>query len=867
MEEEDRSNGYEIRPDRKDSDWGYITPLDKTKEFFQTCDVEGKGFITRKDMRVRKGDRRSGGVAPLMGMFMSIGSTPPLSHMHTISLADMKNTGRNNTNRPLQSINGVRAVLADNYERALLSLVPFVATRLHRELPLSAEELEDVFDSLDTDHTGYLTLETFSSGFSRFPAVRDLLRYTILILKLQYGNMESQFLHGRRISVTDDQNQASGPVFRAKEALYQSQWEAKLSGEEDEEERHFCMLMESLGASNVFEEKSATHDSEIRHLYEEMEAQIKTEKDRLLLKKDTERLQLRSQDLEHQLISKERELEQLFQKQKGLELQFHELNSKKQESHVENVKLKMTNDELSRALRSTSQELALAQGQLATLHEQAARLQQEKEMEMYRVTEGLQREKQSLMKQLDLLRAPLLVDGSYQSLEALPIEHLQIVFVASSSCSEDDTTITSPSFTTTVSPSTCQQRPTAKKNSSLANVCANSTPPKVHDVKPKAKKSQSKVGAAKRVTGKDRERVNKVDSRKKTEVEEEVLDAPPDGWPLRRVISIEEDHLPHLLQGGPQPLMHQLSEEEDEEDSEEEEKAQSDSETSTVMAVDLSAVPPSNHLPVLAKAPPARKSRFSRAKKAPTSPRGQPVGKETQHVCPQLWHITVTQHCLGEPYQGHFIDLSSVPAFSLHHKAKEGALFAPDRLFKVVLVGNSSVGKTSLLRSFCEGRFHPVTTATVGIDYSVKTLTLDNVQVAMQLWDTAGQERYRSITKQFFRKADGVVVMYDVTVQESFKAVQTWLINVQEAAGEGIPILLLGNKMDMEGDREVSFKDAEQLAYGNKVMFFEVSAYTGKNVTESLTHLARVLMEQEDRVRDPTVILSAHPMKKKACCK
>ncbi|XP_067346582.1 EF-hand calcium-binding domain-containing protein 4B isoform X2 [Channa argus] len=820
MEEEDRSNGYEIRPDRKDSDWGYITPLDKTKEFFQTCDVEGKGFITRKDMR-----------------------------------------------------------------------------RLHRELPLSAEELEDVFDSLDTDHTGYLTLETFSSGFS-------------------------QFLHGRRISVTDDQNQASGPVFRAKEALYQSQWEAKLSGEEDEEERHFCMLMESLGASNVFEDpgdvrslwaqlrrdephllsnfeeflarvthqiieahqekkemesalqrKSATHDSEIRHLYEAMEAQIKTEKDRLLLK-DTERLQLRSQDLEHQLISKERELEQLFQKQKGLELQFHELNSKKQESHVENVKLKMTNDELSRALRSTSQELALAQGQLATLHEQAARLQQEKEMEMYRVTEGLQREKQSLMKQLDLLRemnkhlkderdmccgvprtslrkkqkqraglanafddtsqppkrAPLLVDGSYQSLEALPIEHLQIVFVASSSCSEDDTTITSPSFTTTVSPSTCQQRPTAKKNSSLANVCANSTPPKVHDVKPKAKKSQSKVGAAKRVTGKDRERVNKVDSGKKTEVEEEVLDAPPDGWPLRRVISIEEDHLPHLLQGGPQPLMHQLSEEEDEEDSEEEEKAQSDSETSTVMAVDLSAVPPSNHLPVLAKAPPARKSRFSRAKKAPTSPRGQPVGKETQH-------------------------------------AKEGALFAPDRLFKVVLVGNSSVGKTSLLRSFCEGRFHPVTTATVGIDYSVKTLTLDNVQVAMQLWDTAGQERYRSITKQFFRKADGVVVMYDVTVQESFKAVQTWLINVQEAAGEGIPILLLGNKMDMEGDREVSFKDAEQLAYGNKVMFFEVSAYTGKNVTESLTHLARVLMEQEDRVRDPTVILSAHPMKKKACCK
>ncbi|XP_038594440.1 ras and EF-hand domain-containing protein isoform X1 [Micropterus salmoides] len=816
MEEEGRVNGFGLRPGRRGSDWGRIALLDKTKEFFRTCDVEGKGFITRTDMR-----------------------------------------------------------------------------RLHRELPLTAEELEDVFDSLDTDRTGYLTLEAFSSGFS-------------------------QFLHGRRISVTDDQNQAPSPVFRAKEALYQSQWEAKLSGVEDEEERHFSMLLESLGASNVFEDpgevrslwaqlrrdephllsnfeeflarvthqikeahqekkemesalqrKAATHDNEIRYLYEEMEAQIKNEKDRLLLK-DSGRLQLRSQDLEYQLLSKEKELEHLFQKQKRLELQCSELSSEKQESHVENVKLKMTNNELSQVLESTSQELALAQEQLAMLQEQAARLQQEKEMEMYRVTEGLQREKQSLMKQLDLLRemnkhlkderdiccgvprsslrkkqkqraglanifddagqppkrAPLLVDGSYQSLEALPIEHLQIVFVASSSCSEDDTTTTTPSSsTTTVSAPACQQHPAAKKNSGLANGYANPAAPKAIDVKAKVKKSPGKMAAAKRVTGKDRERAKKVEVEKKRGVEEEVLDSPLDGWPLRRVISIEEDHLPHLLQGGPQPLLHQLSEEEDEAGDEEEEEAQSEIETGVVAAAGLSAVPHSSH-----PAPPVRKSRFSRAKKTPASPRGQPVGKEAQ-------------------------------------QAKEGALFVPDRLFKVVLVGNSSVGKTSLLRSFCEGRFHPSTTATVGIDYSVKTLTLDNMQVAMQLWDTAGQERYRSITKQFFRKADGVVVMYDVTVEESFKAVRPWLINVQDAAGEGIPVLLLGNKMDMDGDRVVSFKEAERLAYENKVMFFEVSAYTGKNVTESLTHLARVLMEQEDRVRDTTVILSAQPVKKKACCK
>ncbi|XP_078137547.1 EF-hand calcium-binding domain-containing protein 4B isoform X2 [Sander vitreus] len=781
MEEEGKVNGFGLSPGRRRSDWGQIALLDKTKEFFQTCDVEGKGFITRTDMR-----------------------------------------------------------------------------RLHRELPLSAEELEDVFDSLDTDGTGYLTLEAFSSGFG-------------------------QFLHGRRISVTDDQNQAPVPVLRAKEALYQSQWEAKLSGV-DEEEGHFCMLLESLGASNVFEDpgevrslwaqlrrdephllsnfeeflarvthqikeahqerkemesalqrKAATHDSEIRYLYEEMEAQIKNEKDRLILK-DSERLQSRSQNLEHQLFSKEKELELIFQKQKRLELQCLELNSEKQESHVENVKLKMTNEELSRALESTSQDLALAQDQLAMLQEQAAQLQQEKEMEMYRVTEGLQREKQSLMKQLDLLREmnkhlkderDICCGVPRNSLRKKQKQRagLDNVFDDTSqpTRSEDDTTITGPSpSTVNVSAPTCQQRPTARKNSGLANGYTNPAPTKVHDVKAKAKKSPGKMAATKRVTGKDRERAKKVEIEKKTGVEEEALDAPLDGWPLRRVISIEEDHLPHLLQGGPHFLLHQLSEEEDEVNDEEEEEAQSDVETTTT--------PPSSHAHVLAETPPARNSRFTRAKTTAMSPRGQPVGKETQQT-------------------------------------KEGALFVPDRLFKVVLVGNSSVGKTSLLRSFCEGRFHPSTIATVGIDYSVKTLTLDNMQVAMQLWDTAGQERYRSITKQFFRKADGVVVMYDVTVGESFKAVQPWLTNVQEAAGEGIPILLLGNKMDMDGDREVSFKEAEQLAYENKVMFFEVSAYTAKNVTESLTQLARVLMEQEDRVRDTTVILSAQPIKKKACCK
>lgn len=217
------------------------------------------------------------------------------------------------------------------------------------------------------------------------------------------------------------------------------------------------------------------------------------------------------------------------------------------------------------------------------------------------------------------------MDGSYQSLEALPIEHLQIVFVASSSCSEDD----SPPAPVAAPPA-CPQRPAAKKN--LPNGVVSPAPPKVQDVKAKVRKSPGRTAIPKRVSGKERGRaarkgVDVEEEKKKEGVEEEVLDAPPDGFPLRRVISIEEDHLPHLLQGGPQPLLHQLSEEDDEVADEVEEEAQSDIETSVA-----TPAPPSGPLPVpKSEAPAARKSRFA------VSSRGQPVGKETLQVRASSW--------------------------------------------------------------------------------------------------------------------------------------------------------------------------------------------------------------------------------------
>uniref|UniRef100_A0A8C7YWK0 Calcium release activated channel regulator 2A n=1 Tax=Oryzias sinensis TaxID=183150 RepID=A0A8C7YWK0_9TELE len=626
-----------VREKSVSGDLGQDAILEKIPEFFQMCDLENKGFINRRDMQ-----------------------------------------------------------------------------RLNGELPLSENELENVFDCLDSDSNGFLTLEEFSSGFSR-----ALVSFQCCFCRHQNPR-------------TRDGNPCK---------ILPEVWEEGPTREDEyEEEEHFSVLMERLGANNAFEDpaevrslwaqlrrdepqllsnfedflarvtsqimkanqekkemecalekKAAKHDDEIQHLYEEMEQQIKNEQDRIVLQ-DYERFLSRSRDLELQLSNKEKELEQLFQKQRKLEIQCQELHGKQHVTKVENMKLKQSNGELERELQYVSQKLMFAQEQLELLQEQSSKLHEEREMEVYRVTEGLHRDRASLLKQLDLLRS-----APASSFIFVPIR------------SEDEE---------------AETRLSSKNGSSQP--CLSAVP----------------------------------------------------GRHLQRIISIEEDHLPHLVNYRSSPNSLQESDGEDDLCSEETEDS----------------VYPNT----------SAEENGETERQMPTSPRVQPVGKETS------------------------INEESAPS-------------APDRLFKVVLVGNSSVGKTCFLRRFCDDCFHPGTCATVGVDYSVKTLTVDNSQVALQLWDTAGQERYRSITKQFFRKADGVVVMYDITAEQSFTAVRQWLtsVKVREQAAGWIPIMLLGNKTDKEMERKVERKMGERLAKDCQLSVFECSAYSGENVLESMVHLAR----------------------------
>ncbi|XP_054660078.1 ras-related protein Rab-44 [Grus americana] len=190
----------------------------------------------------------------------------------------------------------------------------------------------------------------------------------------------------------------------------------------------------------------------------------------------------------------------------------------------------------------------------------------------------------------------------------------------------------------------------------------------------------------------------------------------------------------------------------------------------------------------------------------------------------------------------------------------------PDHLYNVLFVGDSHVGKTSFLYRLHADTFNPHLNATVGLDYQVKNIVVDNKRFALRLWDSAGQERYHSITKQFFRKADGVVLMYDITSEYSFSDVRYWLSCIQEGAEDGVAILLLGNKTDCAAERRVPTEEGERLAKEHQLMFYECSAASGHNVSEAMVSLIRLLKVREDELKNKAAEVPKPLQKKKGCC-
>ncbi|XP_066524008.1 EF-hand calcium-binding domain-containing protein 4A isoform X2 [Hoplias malabaricus] len=193
----------------------------------------------------------------------------------------------------------------------------------------------------------------------------------------------------------------------------------------------------------------------------------------------------------------------------------------------------------------------------------------------------------------------------------------------------------------------------------------------------------------------------------------------------------------------------------------------------------------------------------------------------------------------------------------------------PQRVFKVVFLGSSGVGKSSFIHYYCRGYFPNKMSATVGMDFQVRSLELNSTHIALQLWDTAGQERFHSLSQQYYRRADGILAMYDVTQGSSLVALRNWLDQVQTNMEEGVCLMLLGNKTDMgEGDRrQVTSRQGQKLAQEYLAEFFECSAKSGHNIEKAMTHLARLMAAQQDKQCEVVLHLLDNSSNRGHCCK
>uniref|UniRef100_A0A3B5MKD3 small monomeric GTPase n=1 Tax=Xiphophorus couchianus TaxID=32473 RepID=A0A3B5MKD3_9TELE len=163
-----------------------------------------------------------------------------------------------------------------------------------------------------------------------------------------------------------------------------------------------------------------------------------------------------------------------------------------------------------------------------------------------------------------------------------------------------------------------------------------------------------------------------------------------------------------------------------------------------------------------------------------------------------------------------------------------------DVAFKVMLLGDSAVGKTCVLVRFKDGAFLGGNfIATVGIDFRNKVVDVDNLKVKLQIWDTAGQERFRSVTHAYYRDAQALLLLYDITNKPSFDNIRAWLTEIFDYAQKDVVIMLLGNKSDMAAERVVKTEEGEKLAKEYGVPFMETSAKTGVNVELAFLAIAK----------------------------
>ncbi|VDI24672.1 Ras and EF-hand domain-containing protein [Mytilus galloprovincialis] len=468
---------------------------------------------------------------------------------------------------------------------------------------------------------------------------------------------------------------------------------------------------------NALKSKSTAHDEEVRKLYEEMEYQIKKEKERILSEEQLKERNVR-ETLERDLEEKDKQLQELLNRHAEMEKKLETLNLVETETKQENEKLAKDKEELEDMLMKSQVGLEDSKMYIDQLRHQQKKEKQDRARSAIKLTESIALERESLVKQLDTLK-----DVNKRLRDDK--DEAEIRRDLTSNPETDDL---EQILEAEAGRSTPRKKELFKQGSILGDYFPTSR-----------RKFESTAESIE----------ESLDDQLKSSDEDEA----------GKTGSNKSRHKPKRKIPSKKPGFHPISD-------------------------------------------------FQGNDEALQGTRGQPVGADVE----------------------------------TNEKGLESTVAMRQRIFKVVFVGDSGVGKSSFIHRFCNDNFNPTFSATIGVDFQVKSLNLGGQSIVLQLWDTAGQERFRSITKQYFRKADGVVIMYDVNSEATYTNVRNWMESVQEGVEEGTVVLLVGNKTDIaesEADRAVKTKDGNKLSVEYDGIFFETSAKMGNNVKESMEAMAR----------------------------
>ena len=192
-----------------------------------------------------------------------------------------------------------------------------------------------------------------------------------------------------------------------------------------------------------------------------------------------------------------------------------------------------------------------------------------------------------------------------------------------------------------------------------------------------------------------------------------------------------------------------------------------------------------------------------------------------------------------------------------------------DYILRLLIVGDSTVGKTNFIMRFINDKFNESYMTTSGIDLKSKDIEIKNKNIRIQIWDTAGQEKYRAITRNLFLKVLGVLIIYDITNEKSYNNLKTWVQLIREDCGSHMQIIIVGNKCDLDSERKINQEEVLKYARKEKIEYIETSCKTGENVQKAVKTICEKILENNDLSSDISFTLSSSsllPPKKKKCC-